>query len=283
MSGQSAWNTVEKMLTDVSPQWLSSINFILDTANLAARQKDPGFDVRKNLIGNFGDDFIIYTPTPEGTNTFDTTRSLWLLGSPNSDQLADALRSVFVFLSAQGGNPLEREFLGRKIYSLPVPQLPFQLGTPSPDRVLNYASSGGYVALSTDAALLERYLRNNDGQGKPLVEVTGLTEASQRVLLPGASSFRYENDNEIMRAEWEALRRAGAPDTNATASGSWTAMLGLPIPEQSYRVWMDYSLLPPFDAVARHFTFTVKAGEGTAEGWSWRTFTPAAPAPARKP
>jgi hypothetical protein len=283
MDGQRAWNTLEKMLTEVSPQWFSSINFLLDTANLAARQKDPGFDVRKNLIGNLGDDFIIYTPAPRGTNTFDTTRSLWLLGSPNAEQLADALRSVLVFLNAQGGTPLEREFLGRKIYSVPIPQLPFQLGAPEPDRVLNYAASAGYVALSADAGLLEQYLRNNAGQTKSLLELPGLPEAAQRVLSPAASSFRYENDSDILRAEWESLRRAGAPETNAAASVTWPAMLGLPIAEGSYRVWMDYSLLPPYDAVARHFTFTVKAGEPTAEGWSWRAFTPAPRNAADKP
>jgi len=177
---------------------------------------------------------------------------------------------------------VEREFLGRRIYSVPVPQLPFQLGDAAPDRVLSYAASGGYVALSTDASLLERYLRNNDGQTKTLAELPGLPEAAQRVLSPAASSFRFENDTQIMRAEWEAWRRAGAPDTNSTPPVSWSALLGLPIPEQSYRVWMDYSLLPPFEAVARYLTFTVKAGEATADGWSWRSFTPAAPAPAAK-
>src|SRR5207249_1977111 len=56
LDGQKAWATLEKIMNDVSPQLMNSLNFILDTATATAKDKDPSFDVRKNFIGNLGDD-----------------------------------------------------------------------------------------------------------------------------------------------------------------------------------------------------------------------------------
>jgi len=55
------------MLAEISPQSVNTLNFILDTANTAAKDKDPSFDIKKNLIGNLGDDIITYEKTPRGS------------------------------------------------------------------------------------------------------------------------------------------------------------------------------------------------------------------------
>ena len=52
LDGQKAWATLQKMVSDISPTWLNAINFMIDTANKAAQEKTPDFDLRKNLIGN---------------------------------------------------------------------------------------------------------------------------------------------------------------------------------------------------------------------------------------
>ena len=70
---------------------------------------------------------------------------------------------VLVFVTAQAGAPAEREFLGRKIFSVPLPAMPFAAGSGAPNpnrpRTLHYTASGGYVAFSTDNAILEEFLR----------------------------------------------------------------------------------------------------------------------------
>src|SRR5204863_9709682 len=48
VDGQKAWVALEKMLSNISPQWLGGLNFILDAATIAAKQKDPAFDVKKS-------------------------------------------------------------------------------------------------------------------------------------------------------------------------------------------------------------------------------------------
>ena len=97
--------------------------------------------------------------------------------------LAVALKRLFVIFP-QGDAPAEREFLGRKIFSVPVPPLPFLMSGPSrpfAPRTLSCAASGGYVAMSTDTSLLEEYLRSSESQAKALREKPGLLEAAQKV------------------------------------------------------------------------------------------------------
>src|SRR5208283_5264493 len=130
-----------------------------------AKEKDPSFDVRKSLIGNLGDDLISYE-RPSGPNGGEQNQSssLYLIGSPEPQQLAGALKSILSILNPQAGPPSEREFLGRKIFSASVPALPLPMAeaaSPGVPHNLNWASSSGYVALSTDATTLEEYLRSS--------------------------------------------------------------------------------------------------------------------------
>ncbi|MCX6928040.1 MAG: hypothetical protein NT154_33240 [Verrucomicrobia bacterium] len=185
LDGPKAWATIEKMLNDLSPQALSVVNLILDTANARAKLMDPNFDLKQTLLANLGDDIISYGRAPRGNTPAEVQSppSLFLLGSPNPEQLALAIKRLFVIFP-QGDTPVEREFLGRKIFSVPLPPLPFLTsapGRPSAPSTLNCAASGGYVAMSTDASLLEEYLRSSESRGKALREKPGLPEAAQKV------------------------------------------------------------------------------------------------------
>jgi hypothetical protein len=284
IDGQKAWAALEKMLTDMSPQSLNTLNFLLDTANLAARERDPGFDIRKNLIGNLGDDMIGYEKAPTGTTAaqLDAPPSVFLLGSPNPEQLAASLKNILIFMTAQAGSPAEREFLGRKIFSVPLPGMPVALpGTvpkPPSGRTLHYCGSGGYVAFSTEPAALEEYLRSSESQSKTLRETVGLIDAAQRVTGPGASFFGFENSAQVMRARFDVLKKDAHASTNFVALKLLGSVPGMTRPEQSVRDWMDFSLLPPFEAVAKYFHFSVSGSATSAEGLTYKVFSPAPPA-----
>ncbi len=282
VDGQKAWATLEKMLGDVSPQWVSGLNFIIDTANAAAKDKDPSFDLRKSLIGNLGDDIISYEKAARGTkpDQLKSPPSLFLIGSPNPEQLAASLKGILMFMNQQGGPPSEREFLGRKIFSVPVPSLPMGLSgdspKPSAPRTLSYAASSGYVALSTDASLLEEYLRSSESQGKTLRETAGLVDATQKVTGPGTALFGYENQTETMRATFETLRK----DSGSGASGDLSNLpgaLGVAGPGKLLKDWMDFSLLPAFDKVSKYFYFSVYGENATVDGLTFKIFAPVPP------
>ncbi|HTL57298.1 MAG TPA: hypothetical protein VL361_16565 [Candidatus Limnocylindrales bacterium] len=277
LDGQKAWAALEKMVSDISPQMLNGINFLIDTANTAAKEKDSGFDIRKTLIGNLGDDIISYQKAPRGETVaqLKSPPSILLIGSPNSERFAIALKSLLGFMTQQAGiTPEERDFLGRKVFSVPLRSIglpiPAAAGMP---KTLSFAASGGYVALSTDVATLEEYLRTSETQGKALKEATGLNDAAQKVLGPGSSLFGYENQAETIRNWFELLRKDSGALTNATGTA------GALVPAaKDLKEWLDFSLLPRFEKVSKYFYFTVYGGSATADGLTLKVFSPVPPA-----
>jgi hypothetical protein len=276
IEGQKAWATLQTVLNDINPQLTASLNFMLDNANTAAREKDPDFDIRKSLFGNLGDDFVSYQKAPRGKTLADlnATPSLMLLGSSQPEQLAGALKNILVLMGQQAGAPTEREFLGRKIYSVPLPMMPLPGADPrkSP-RTLSYAASGGYVALTTDIPILEEYLRSSEGQQKALRNATGLMDAAAKVGGTSTGWFGYENQAETARILVEVLRQTSA-GTNETKTGS---LSGFSAPENPFKDWLDFSLLPPFDKIAKYFHFSVYSAGANADGFAFKMFAPVPP------
>jgi hypothetical protein len=279
LDGQKLWATIEKTLKDISPQWLNSLNMALEIANTNAKEKDPGFDVRKSLIGNLGDDIITYEKAAKGSDP-KSGPSIFLLGSPKPEDLAAALKSIFTLLNPAAASPTEREFLGRKIFSMPAPSLPLPMmgaAKPSGPKTLSYSATGGYVAMSTDVSILEEFLRSSESQSKALHETAGLKDASQKVTSTGTGLFGYENHAETMRAVFESLRKGGNSAASPGAPNPISA-LGIPTPDKTIKEWMDFSLLPPYEKIAKYFYFTVYAGGSSVDGLTFKMFAPVPPA-----
>ena len=281
MDGPKTWAALVQMINDISSQAGSTVDFLLDSADTAAKDKNPDFDIKKNLIANLGDDLITFQKAPRGNSPGQpqSPRSLFLLGSPNADQLVFGLRSLLVYLPDQAVQS-EREFLGRKIYSVTVPSISLPGvtgGAPaSPRTVLSYAAGHGYVAISMDASILEEFLRSGDTQGKPLREAPGLAAAAQKVLGPGSSLLGYRNDAEIVRATYESLRKS----TTTTQPGAENLLpdsLSIVTAGQNVGGWLDFSLLPAFGSVAKYFNFSFYGASASADGLSLKVFVPTPP------
>ena len=103
--------------------------------------------------------------------------------------------------------------------------------------------------------MLEEYLRGSDNRPKPLSETPGLAEASQRVTNPNTGLFGFENEGETTRTLFESWKK----DTNAMRANNFLPIPGIPdMPRpKSYRDWVDYKLLPPFDRFVKYFNFSV--------------------------
>ncbi len=270
-----AWAALETMLMQISPQMAGGIKFIMDSAG---KDKDPNFDLKRELIGNLGDDIISYQRKPRG-NTFadlNSPPSLYLLGSPNAEKVVAALKSLASLLTGAGNAPKEREFLGRKIYAISLPSLPTSDGSAAAPRNLSYAAGSGYVAMSTDEAMLESFLRSSEGSGKALRDTAGLADAAQKIGGMNTGLFGYENASESVRVMLEVLKND---------SSTLEKMLGMMAlaPRLSgkdgkgLKDWFDFSLLPPFDQISKYFYFTVYAGSANADGLSYKLFSPTPP------
>jgi hypothetical protein len=271
IDGQKAWAGIRKMAADISPQASGTLDFMLGSVEESAKEKDPSFDIKKNLFGNLGDDIISYDKNPRGTSLAELSSppSLFLISSPNADQLAGAVKSLLVMTPLAA--PTEREFLGRKIYTITPPATP---GAPAAASV-SYSSSGGYLAVSADAAMLEEYLRSNQGQGKPLREMPGLMAASQKVLGPGSSLFGYSNEGETMRVLFDLLKKDTKSGDPFGSMGPALAAAGLDT--SKVKEWVDVTLLPAYERVSKYFYFTVYGAGATPDGLVLKSFSPVPP------
>jgi len=265
VDGQQSWTTLLKMLGDISPVALASLNSFIDIANSSAQQQDPDFDIRKNLIGNLGDDWISYQKKPTGTTLADLNQapSIFIFAASHPDQAALAVKSLLGLGASQENAPPTRDFLGRKIYTIPRPGA-------AASRSLYCTASGGYVALSGNVSMIEDYLRSAESHVKPLSQSDGLAEAAQHVGGTGNGLFGYENQGEQMRAFLAALKNDpnSLSGDNPMLTGLWGGSLG---------DWLDFSLLPDYDQVAKYFYFTVYSGSTTTDGLAFRFFSPRPP------
>ena len=282
LDGQKTWTLLEKMLTDASSQAVSTLNWILETAGARAKQKDPAFDLKQMLVTNLGDDLVSYEKAPRGDTLAElrSPPSIVLLSSPHPDRLTAALKNLFVIFP-QGDTLSEREFLGRKIASVPMPPTSiFSLTPPNPDppATLHFAATGGYVALSTDAVLLEEYLRSSESQAKPLRERPGIAEAVEKAGGVGVCMLGYENQVESMRSAFEAMKKDPTSAANANHLGLFPGLPGLGGVDKHFRGSMDFSLLPPFEKVAPYFSFATYTEAVNVEGLTFKFFAPIPPA-----
>jgi hypothetical protein len=128
--------------------------------------------------------------------------------------------------------------------------------------------------------LLEEYLRSSDSQAKALRETAGLTEAAQKVTGSGTSLFGYENDVERTKTSFEVLRKSAGAASGSGSAGASALLpgLGMSDPTQSLKEWMDFSLLPPFEKIAKYFSFSVYGGSANADSLTFRMFSPTPPA-----
>jgi hypothetical protein len=267
--GQKDWAALETMIGSISPAGLSSLNAAIAMANAGAQQKDPSFDLRKNLLGNLGDDFISYAKAPAGTSIADLNNapSIFLFASPNPELAILAVNNVASLIYGRQDATEPRDFLGKKIYSIALPT-PRGMGAMAPARSLYLTTANGYVAMSSDSSIVENFLRSTGTPASPLRETAGLADAAQHIGGADGGLFGYENQREIMRAAFTLLK--GQSD-DAVGLG---AMAALP---KSFRDWMDFSLLPDYDQVSKYFYFSVFGGNTTVDGISFKAFAPRPP------
>lgn len=260
---QAAWASVEGILMKIDPSVAGIVQLMI---NAAGKDKDPDFDLKKALIESIGDDIISFSKAPRN----DVAPTLNLIGARNPEALINGIKVISRMLPEPVGTAQwkEREFLGRKIFSLSTD------GT----NATSLVASGGYVAVSTDDRILEEFLRSNEAPPKPLREAPGFADAAQKAGGLNTGWFSYENEFETMRAAFDAVKtnpdrpHADPHHIELTVNFS-TQALPRGIPE-----WIDPSALPQFERVAKYFYTSLHTVASTPEGILIRFALPTPPA-----
>ena len=266
LDGKQTWAEVQKMIAGISPSGQSSLNAVINIANSLGQQKNPGFDIRTDLFGNLNDDIITYEKPVAGNSLGELANPGWLylIAVSSPDAAINAIRTLIAMSSAQDSESKPREFLGRKIYGIALKPGAAAGGALQP-RTLYASSAGGYVALSSDTAILEEFLRNADGKNQPLRENTGLLAAVQHLGGAGGGLFSYENQREAMRVTFKAVKNPAAAEAT------------LKMFPPSFRGWIDFSLLPDYEVVSKYFYISTVAGSANSEGLTMKVFAPRPP------
>lgn len=266
MDGKQTWAELQKMIGGFSPAALNGLNSAINMINSLGQQKNPGFDVRNDLFGNLGDDIITYEKPIAGDSLAEIAEppTLYLVAVSNPDAMINVIKTVGSMGNPQDSSATPREFLGRKIYSIGLRPGRTSAGDSQP-RSLYVSTSNGYVAISTDSAILEEFLRSAGGQNKPLREDPGLQSAMQHLGGAGGGMFGYENQRETMRLAFKAFQNTMAADAT------------LKMLPPAFREWLDFSLLPDYQSVSKYFYISVYAGSANAEGLTFKVFQPRPP------
>jgi len=262
------WAELQKVVAGISPQALASLNSVIDLANTMAQSKNPGFDLRTALIGNLGDDLISYEKAPADSSAAALANppSLFLLAAANPDQTIDALKTVAAMAASQSGATAPRDFLGHQIHTIAL-RGGVDPATGQPKTAQMYVTaSGGYVAFSDNAGMIEEYLRSWTGNGKALRDLPGLADAAQQVGGTGGGLFGYTNQREVFRLMFQLFKNSAASPTPVAP--------GVPF---DIRSWADFSLLPDYDMVSKYFGISVLGGNVNSSGVTIKMYSPRPP------
>lgn len=104
-------------------------------------------------------------------------------------------------------------------------------------------------------------------------ELPGLTDAAAKVGGQSTGWFSYEDEAAKMRVLFEALKQS-AGETNASTPSVLASTIPFASPEKKFKDWLDFALLPDFDAVAKYFGFTVCAGSTSVDGIAFKFYSP---------
>jgi hypothetical protein len=285
--GGKLWAALEGLLNDISPQLMGMLQLGLDAIG---KDKDPDYDLKKTLVSNLGDDIISYEKAPRSAKLADLNSppSLYLIGSPKPEQLVLALKTAIVMLPVRADTLADRELLGRKVYKVKLAPERNPAGGGLVERSLSFTHGGGYVALTTDDALLEEYLRSVESPGRGLRETAGLGDAAQKIGGFGTGWFGYENQSGAMKALFDAAKQnpalaekmftGGTLGTlNSLANSSGMTGAGPVAAGKTTKDWFDFSLLPAFEQVTKYFHYSLNSAVAQPDGISFKTYLPTPP------
>ena len=267
----AGWKNLEKLLLEMSPDVANMIEF---TVGLLGKDKDPAFDFKKSFLNNFGDDLILYQMPPTGNSLNDLGYSpmVALIQSPNPAKLIQGIGAVPGILPPPLNEAaLEPRKLGEhSAQSFGVLELPDPSTGELVEAEMLFAVKDGYIAVSNSADLLQTLL-DGDTQS-PLAKHARLTETAAVVGGMSSGFFGYQNDRAMVLNVMDTLR------ANADQFDMIFSMIPMgELDDVSLGDWLDFSLLPQGEKIAKYFDITVYRAGADARGVILKMFSPRPP------
>ena len=271
-SGRRAWSELEQALAGMGPVWQRVWTFLVETAQQAGRQRRDDFDLYRDVVDRLGNDWLYWQDGPRGSGweAWEGATGIWLVGSGEAAQLA---RSVAEMLAGAALRPdawEERDFLGRTVYSVPIP-LAGPPGEPGGEvGRLHIAASERHVGFALDPAVLENWLRSLQGLGTDSLGSRPGWRAQVVGMGGGRGWVGYEDYAAMLRGLLAAVQSDPEHLGQARLPGPLGFRLQLQMAPEQWRPWLDPALLPPWEAWAPYVGGGWYAFEGDAEALRFR-------------
>lgn len=269
-NGPQGWQRVEDFLAQLSPVWKRTWDFLVETAQQAGRQQDPNFGVRRDVVEKLGDDWMYWqvTPRDQGWEALEQAPSLLLVGSSGSEVLAANLAKMFAGAAMRPEALEQREFLGRRLYSV---VLPWAVRSEDPSGALprlHFGASERYVGFAFEPGLLEEWLRSLGTSGTSPGWPEGWREALAEVR-GGRGWVGYEDYAAVVQHVLRAARADPEHMHQARIPGPLGFRLHLHSDPERFRRWIDPQALPTWEAVAGYVGFGLLSTDREGDRVRW--------------
>lgn len=249
---------LEQILDRVSPMLAG-----MAMGQIKAFDRQLKIDIKRDLIGNFGSNLISGLSLPAGSSTstpppYDELEQFFAVSLADAaafERTLDAIKANF--LPAEGGPLEKREYLGRTLHVFTPPQ-----GSPAETKGFAYAVTDGWLLVSVGSA-------------------TPLEAVLQRMNKPdAATSFWARAD---VRSALESAPASSFSLQFAELPSMFASLAALAVKAQADRdsdeaPLVDASAVPTTETFAKYLSHAVTHGERKADGFYFKTATPAAPA-----
>ena len=138
---------------------------------------------------------------------------------------------------------------------------------------LHFAPAGRHVAISTDAEVLEDYLRGKASGEAALSQNVAFDRALKTLGSSDGGYLHYQNPIASTRLYYEQARK----DPQKLLS-QWTDRTASGAISNTFLEVFDFKKLPPFDAVESYLTFTLTGNISDQKALKLRSIAPNPPA-----
>ncbi len=258
---KKAFSGVEKMISGISPEMGGLMTFMM--AGIG-KDQDKSFDFRRDFIGNLGDDLATIVMPAEGAELEAIAQQpqMFLIGSGGADKL---LYSAKILSSMVPNLEVETtDFLGRKVLSANVASGEgIEMG-------LFMTSHDGYLMITQNRPMLEQILRGNVTGARKLTGSSAFRRAVDKVGGTGTGLFGFDDPEKSLGPLLGAIKNE--PDLFQEIVDNITSSLSLA--EEEAESWIDLSLLPNADVIAKYLEVSVYAGLLDNDGFKMKIYTP---------
>tara|TARA_Y100001934_G_scaffold283752_1_gene406334 strand:- start:2376 stop:4235 length:1860 start_codon:yes stop_codon:yes gene_type:complete len=275
--------SIENTVREASPMMAGLFSMMIDNAGKA---NNPGFDFRREFIGNLGDDIIqiVHAPRAFTLDALSSPPSLYLLGSGNAQALLDAAKAAQSGMGVPGGPGVkEEEIQGNRVLVMPAGVKP-NLGGGKPEPKFMYLTAArGYLAIATERDLLEDFIRGGR-KGGALAESPEFRSLAERAGGLDTGWLFYENPGQTIEPILSALKKD--PDSwQSLFGGNPFKVMSIDVGDdggakkksaaERQKMVTDYiKLLPSYEQIRKYMVNTIGTVSLDAEGVLLKVVSP---------